>query len=130
MTELRRKMTTDLIVRGRAPRTRQACFSVVQGLATHYHITLGRERTDFVIPMARRPSKLPEVLARAEVARIIEAWWSPCPGPPPGHPAKALASRNSSKCLRIASTAWSTVSTQVGIFRSSGWARWGWVLSM
>jgi len=114
MTELRRKMTTDLIVRGRAPRTRQAYLSAVQGLATHYHrspdrindeevqaylahlvterqlawssmnvavsglrffyhITLGRERTDFVIPMARRPSKLPEILARTEVARIIGA---------------------------------------------------------
>jgi len=37
MTELRRKMTTGLIVRGRAPRTRQAYLSTVQGLATHWH---------------------------------------------------------------------------------------------
>ncbi len=43
----------------------------VHGLRFFYHVTLKRERTDFVIPMARRPSKLPEILSREELERLF-----------------------------------------------------------
>jgi site-specific recombinase XerD len=36
-----------------------------------YHHTLGRSRADFAIPLARRPAKLPQVLSRDEVARLL-----------------------------------------------------------
>ena len=36
-----------------------------------YHQTLGRSRTDFDIPIARKPTKLPHVLSRDEVVRLL-----------------------------------------------------------
>ena len=36
-----------------------------------FHETLGRSRYDFDIPLARSPKKLPHVLSRGEVARLI-----------------------------------------------------------
>ena len=56
-------------------RDRHLCFSsmnvAVQGLRFFYYTTLGRERMQFSIPMARVPSKLPEVLSREEVQRLL-----------------------------------------------------------
>ena len=37
MTELRRRMDDDMIVRGFAARTRETYLDVVKGLAKHYH---------------------------------------------------------------------------------------------
>jgi len=51
------------------------CFSsmnvAVQGLRFFYYVTLGRDRMQFSIPMARTPSKLPEVLSREEVQLLL-----------------------------------------------------------
>lgn len=56
-------------------RNRQFSYSTmnvaVQGLRFFYHTTLGRDRMQFSIPMARVPSKLPEVLSREEVQRLL-----------------------------------------------------------
>ena len=45
------------------------CNVVVAGLRFFYHVTLRRQSTSFVIPAAREPSKLPEILTRAELTR-------------------------------------------------------------
>jgi len=42
-----------------------------------YHTTLGRPAAEFVVPMARTPQRLPEILSRAEVLRILHAPRSP-----------------------------------------------------
>lgn len=56
-------------------RDRQFSYSTmnvaVQGLRFFYHTTLGRDRMEFSIPMARVPSKLPEVLSREEVQLLL-----------------------------------------------------------
>jgi len=112
MTELRRRMDEDMIVRGMADRTRETylwavtglarfyrrppdqisddevqayllhlirdrqrswstCNIVVHGLRFFYHTTLKRERTTFCIPSPRQPGKLPALLSRDEVQRLI-----------------------------------------------------------
>jgi len=112
MTELRRRMDEDMIVRGMADRTREAYLWAVSGLATFYrrspdqisdtevqgyllhlirdrkrswstcnivvhglrflyHTTLKRDQTTFCIPSPRQPGKLPALLSRAEVQRLI-----------------------------------------------------------
>jgi len=112
MTELRRRMDEDMVVRGMAERTRESYLAAVTGLATHYrrspdaisdaevqayllhlirdrqrswntcnivvsalrflyHTTLKRDRTTFSIPSMRQPGKLPVILSRDEVRRII-----------------------------------------------------------
>ncbi len=112
MTELRRRMDDDMIVRGFAARTRETYVDVVKGLAKHYrrspdlipdaeiqayllylirdrqrswstcnivvhglrffyHETLKRDRTTFTIPSPRQPGKLPALLSREEVQRVI-----------------------------------------------------------
>ncbi len=38
-----------------------------------YHVTLARPDTDFIIPNRRVPAKLPEILSREEVQRILDA---------------------------------------------------------
>jgi len=38
-----------------------------------YHQTLGRPATEFVVPAPRQPQRLPEILSREEVQRLIEA---------------------------------------------------------
>jgi site-specific recombinase XerD len=45
----------------------------VHGLRFFYHITLGRERTGFVIPAARKSSGLPDILSREEVVRVLDS---------------------------------------------------------
>lgn len=38
-----------------------------------YHVTLGRDAVAFEVPRAKQPQRLPEILSREEVARLIEA---------------------------------------------------------
>lgn len=38
-----------------------------------YHVTLGRDAVAFEVPRAKQPQRLPEILSRDEVARLIEA---------------------------------------------------------
>lgn len=48
-----------------------SCNVAVYGLRFFYHQTLNREKTTFHIPGPRKPSRLPEILSREEVARIL-----------------------------------------------------------
>ncbi len=43
----------------------------VAGLRFFYPVTLRRRNTSFVIPAAREPSKLPEILNRSELTRLF-----------------------------------------------------------
>lgn len=47
------------------------CNIVVNGLRFFYHLTLKRDRTTFTIPSPRQSGKLPVVLSREEVQRLI-----------------------------------------------------------
>ncbi|MGH7331206.1 MAG: tyrosine-type recombinase/integrase [Candidatus Rokuibacteriota bacterium] len=38
-----------------------------------YHVTLGRDRMAFHVPAPKQPQKLPEILSRDEVWRLLEA---------------------------------------------------------
>jgi len=48
-----------------------SCNVVAQGLKFFYRVTLKRSEAQFGIPTARQPQKLPQILAREEVARLI-----------------------------------------------------------
>ena len=48
-----------------------SCNVAVHGLRFFYHQTLGWEKTTFHIPGPRKPSRLPEILSRQEVARLL-----------------------------------------------------------
>ena len=113
MSELRKQMDGDLVVRGMAVRTREAYLGAVAGLAKYYkrrpdrideaevqkyllhlieerklawsscniaaqglkffyRVTLKRSEAQFGIPTARQPQKLPQILAREEVAALLE----------------------------------------------------------
>src|SRR5947208_7148424 len=37
------------------------------------HVTLGRPRTEFRVPLPKQPQKLPEILSREEVGRLLSA---------------------------------------------------------
>ena len=112
MTELRRRMDGDMVVRGMADRTRETYLTAVTGLARYYHrspdqisdeqvqayllylirdrrrswstcnitvnalrflyhTTLKRDRTTFCVPSPRQPGRLPAILSRDEVERLI-----------------------------------------------------------
>ena len=118
MSELRKQMDGDLVVRGMAVSTREAYLGAVAGLAKHYgrrpdrineaevqnyllhliekrklswsscnvaaqglkffyRVTLKRSEAQFGIPTARQPQKLPQILAREEVARLIDLTANP-----------------------------------------------------
>jgi site-specific recombinase XerD len=49
-----------------------SCNIAAQGLKFFYRVTLKRTEAQFGIPTARQPQKLPQILAREEVARLIE----------------------------------------------------------
>lgn len=49
-----------------------SCNIVAQGLKFFYGTTLKRSAVQFVIPRARQPQKLPQILSREEVAALIE----------------------------------------------------------
>jgi site-specific recombinase XerD len=52
-------------------RATSTCNVKAGALRFLYHQTLGRSRTDFDIPIARKPAKLPHALSRDEVARLL-----------------------------------------------------------
>jgi site-specific recombinase XerD len=52
-------------------RATSTCNVASNALRFLYHRTLGRPQTDFDVPIARPPSKLPDVLSREEVARLL-----------------------------------------------------------
>jgi len=54
-----------------AKRSTGTCNVAAAALRFFYHKTLGRPHTDFEIPIARLPKKLPQVLSRDEVARLL-----------------------------------------------------------
>lgn len=49
-----------------------SCNIVTQGLKFFYRVTLKKTQAQFVIPRARTPQKLPQILSREEVAALIE----------------------------------------------------------
>src|SRR3970040_2032986 len=49
-----------------------SCNIVTQGLKFFYRVTLKRREAQFGIPTARQPQKLPQILAREEVAALLE----------------------------------------------------------
>ena len=49
-----------------------SCNVEAQGLKFFYRVTLKRSEAQFGIPTARQPQKLPQILAREEVARLID----------------------------------------------------------
>jgi integrase/recombinase XerD len=92
MTELRRRMDDDMLARGLADRTRESYLWAVTGLAQFYHrspdrisdeevqaylVYLLRDRhrswstCNIVLNAARHSGKLPVVLSRDEVQRLI-----------------------------------------------------------
>lgn len=53
------------------------CNGYVHGLRFFYSVTLGRETPIFQIPLAREPSRLPDILSRDEVRALIDAARTP-----------------------------------------------------
>jgi site-specific recombinase XerD len=49
------------------------CNCYVHGLRFFYRVTLGRNDTDFCIPRAKEPVRLPVILSPGEVRRILDA---------------------------------------------------------
>lgn len=49
-----------------------SCNIAAQGLKFFYRVTLKRSEAQFVIPRARQPQKLPQILSREEVVALIE----------------------------------------------------------
>ena len=52
-------------------RSWNTCHIVVHGLRFLFHTTLKRDRTTFTIPSMRQPGKLPVILSREDVQRVI-----------------------------------------------------------
>jgi site-specific recombinase XerD len=48
-----------------------SCRVMVSGLRFFYEVTLGRERSEFSIPLPKGARKLPQILSREEVARLL-----------------------------------------------------------
>jgi site-specific recombinase XerD len=49
-----------------------SCNIAAQGLRFFYRVTLKRSETQFTVPTARQPQKLPQVLSREEVVALID----------------------------------------------------------
>ena len=49
------------------------CSQAANAFRFLYHVTLGRPRTEFVVPLPKQPQKLPEILSREEVWRLLTA---------------------------------------------------------
>ncbi len=54
-------------------RSWSTCSQAAHALRFFYHVTLSRPRADFHVPAPRQPQKLPEILSRAEVCRLLAA---------------------------------------------------------
>ena len=62
-------------------RSWSTCAQAAHAFRFLYHVTLGRPRTEFHVPAPRQPQKLPAILSRAEVWRLLAA---------PAHPRHRL----------------------------------------
>ena len=49
------------------------CNIAAQAFRFLYHVTLGRDCVKFEVPAPKQPQRIPEILSRDEVARVIEA---------------------------------------------------------
>ena len=49
------------------------CAQAAHAFRFLYHVTLGRDRVQFQVPAPRQPQKLPEILSREEVGRLLNA---------------------------------------------------------
>lgn len=49
------------------------CNITANALRFLYHTTLGRDRTQFCIPAAKQPSRLPAILSREEIVRLFDS---------------------------------------------------------
>jgi len=49
------------------------CSQAAHAFRFLYHVTLGHPRTDFHVPAPKQPQKLPEILSREEVWRLLTA---------------------------------------------------------
>lgn len=49
------------------------CNIAAHALRFLYHTTLGQDRTQFCIPSAKQPSRLPEVLSQEEIVRLFDS---------------------------------------------------------
>ena len=47
------------------------CSQAANAFRFLYHVTLGHPRTDFHVPLPKQPQKLPEILSREEVRRLL-----------------------------------------------------------
>jgi len=54
-----------------------SCNVAAQGLRFFYRVTLKKSEAQFVIPHARQPQKLPQILAREEVAALLRQTINP-----------------------------------------------------
>src|SRR5258705_4513866 len=61
------------------------CSQAANAFRFLYHVTLGHPRTDFHAPLPKQPQKLPEILSREEVWRLLAA---------PPHPRHRLVVTN------------------------------------
>jgi len=50
-----------------------SCNVATHGLKFLYHVTLDRREVEFCIPQAKRPQRLPEILSREEIERLLAA---------------------------------------------------------
>src|SRR3989442_4714674 len=50
-----------------------SCNQAACAFRFFYHATLGRSASEFEVPAPRQPQKLPEILSREEVWRLLEA---------------------------------------------------------
>jgi site-specific recombinase XerD len=58
-------------------RSWSTCAQAAHAFRFLYHVTLGRPRTDFHVPAPKQPQKLPDLLSREEVWRILNVCTHP-----------------------------------------------------
>jgi len=49
------------------------CSQAAHAFRFLYHVTLGHSKSDFHVPAPRQPQRLPEILSREEVWRLLDA---------------------------------------------------------
>src|SRR5262245_32390980 len=49
------------------------CSIAANAFRFFFHVTLGRDRVDFEVPRQKTPQRLPEILSREEVSRLLDA---------------------------------------------------------
>jgi site-specific recombinase XerD len=53
------------------------CNQAASAFRFLYHVTLGRDAVAFEVPLTKQPQRVPEILSREEVARLLEAPTNP-----------------------------------------------------